>query len=77
MTLLKKNYKTHDFHPQFTALIKAMQDGGVEFEEIEEIKREYEPGIDYDNEEEFDKVMKTPVKKKKHVKRITIFTPRT
>ncbi|CAD5116257.1 DgyrCDS5165 [Dimorphilus gyrociliatus] len=62
---------------RFTALIDAMKEEGVSFEEVEEVKREYEPGIDYDNEEEFNKVMKSPVKKKRHVKRITVFTPRT
>ena len=37
---------------QFQAFHKAIIEGGIDLSEPEEVKAEYEPGIDYDNKEE-------------------------
>lgn len=34
---------------QFQAFLKAIQEGGIDLEETEEVKPDYEPGINYDD----------------------------
>ena len=35
---------------QYTAFLTAIKDGGVDLTELEEVQPDYEPGIDYDDE---------------------------
>ena len=47
-------YANITFHLQYAAFRLALEEGGIDLQEPDEVQPHYEPGINYDNPEELD-----------------------